>query len=61
MLKIIKKQRVFVLPSLEEDRKITAAALADPDARPMTDEQLAQMVPIAKVPVLLENLRKLRG
>jgi uncharacterized protein (DUF4415 family) len=33
------------MPSVAEDRKITAAAKADPDAQPLTKEQLAQMVP----------------
>lgn len=35
----------------EEDAKILAAAMADPDAQPLTDAQLAAMVP----------LRSLRG
>jgi hypothetical protein len=61
MSRILKKKRVFALPSLEEDQRIAAAAQADPDAQPMTDEQLAQMVPIARVPELLELLRKLHG
>ncbi|MBM3378449.1 MAG: BrnA antitoxin family protein [Betaproteobacteria bacterium] len=33
------------MPSVAEDRKITAAAKADPEARPLTNAQLAQMVP----------------
>ena len=33
------------MPSVAEDRKITAAAKADPDAQPLTKAQLAQMVP----------------
>jgi predicted DNA binding CopG/RHH family protein len=32
--------REFVLPSDEENAQIHAAALADPDAQPWTDEQL---------------------
>jgi len=40
-----------VMPTIEEDAAITAAALADPDAQPLTDAQLAAMVP----------LRSLRG
>ena len=32
--------RIFMLPSDEEDAAIHAAALADPDAQPWTDEQL---------------------
>jgi uncharacterized protein (DUF4415 family) len=41
--------RVFELPTDEEDARITAAALADPDAQPMTDEQLARMRPAREV------------
>ena len=33
------------MPSLAEDRRITAAAKADPDAPPLTPRQLAEMVP----------------
>jgi uncharacterized protein (DUF4415 family) len=33
------------MPSVAEDRKITAAAKADSDAQPLTKAQLAQMVP----------------
>jgi hypothetical protein len=33
------------MPTEEEDREITAAALADPDAQPMTDEELDSLVP----------------
>jgi uncharacterized protein (DUF4415 family) len=34
------------MPSLAEDRAITAAAKSDPDARPLTPKQLAAMVPM---------------
>jgi uncharacterized protein (DUF4415 family) len=34
------------LPILEEDKLITAAAESDPDALPLTDEQMSAMVPI---------------
>ncbi len=34
------------IPTPTEDRRITAAAKADPDAQPLTDEQLARMVPV---------------
>ena len=40
-----------VMPTPEEDRLITAAAKADPDAQPLTPAQLKAMVP----------LRSLRG
>jgi uncharacterized protein (DUF4415 family) len=36
----------IVRPSLAEDRKITAAAKADPDAQPLTAKQLKAMVPL---------------
>lgn len=39
------------MPSLKEDKAITAAAKADPDAHPLTPRQLQAMVP----------LRSLRG
>ena len=34
------------MPTLEEDQMITAAAESDPDALPLTDEQMSVMVPI---------------
>ena len=34
------------MPTLEEDQRITAAAESDPDALPLTDEQMSVMVPI---------------
>lgn len=36
----------IVLPTLEEDARITAAAESDPDALPLTQVQLDQMVPM---------------
>ena len=39
------------MPTLAQERAITAAAKADPDAQPLTAKQLASMVP----------LRSLRG
>ncbi|MCX7228132.1 MAG: BrnA antitoxin family protein [Burkholderiales bacterium] len=33
------------MPSVEEDKLITAAANADPDAQPLTPKQLKEMVP----------------
>ncbi|UMR31456.1 hypothetical protein MJ904_04265 [Massilia sp. MB5] len=49
------------MPSEEEEREIMEAALADPDAQPLTDEQLAQMVPIQQMPELLKKFRKERA
>ena len=34
------------MPTLEEDQLITAAAESDPDALPLTDEQMCAMGPI---------------
>jgi len=34
------------MPTVAEDAAITAAALADNDAQPLTDAQLAAMVPL---------------
>ncbi|HKX42703.1 MAG TPA: BrnA antitoxin family protein [Burkholderiaceae bacterium] len=37
------------MPTPEEDAAITAAALSDPDAQPLTDEQLKAMVPLRRI------------
>ena len=37
------------MPSVEENRKIVAAAKADPDAQPLTKSQLKAMVPLKSV------------
>ena len=37
------------LPTPEEDAAIVAAAKADPDAQPLTDDQLQAMVPMRAV------------
>ena len=34
------------MPTIEEDESITAAAESDPDALPLTDQQLSEMVPL---------------
>lgn len=47
----IRARHAIQVPTPEEDASITAAALADPDAQPLTDDQLRAMVP----------LRSLRG
>ncbi len=39
------KKTPIQMPSVAEDRKITAAARSDPDAKPLTPKQLAAMVP----------------
>lgn len=42
----VSKRPPIVMPSAAEDRAITAAAKADPDAQPLTPKQLAAMVPL---------------
>jgi uncharacterized protein (DUF4415 family) len=48
MLKTPRK-RTLVMPSAEENRKIVAAAKADPDAKPLTKAQMKAMVPLQAV------------
>jgi hypothetical protein len=43
------KRPTIVTPTPEEDAEIVAAALADPDAQPLTDAQLAAMKPLRVV------------
>ncbi len=45
MSKIIKKTAV-IMPTVAENRRITAAAKADPDAQPLSAKQLKEMVPL---------------
>ena len=45
MSKISKRPSV-VMPTTKEDKAITAAAKADPDAQPLTAKQLKAMVPM---------------
>ena len=45
MSKVSKRVSV-AMPSAQEDRAITAAARADPDAQPLTPKQLKSMVPM---------------
>lgn len=40
------KRAVVRMPTVEEDKIITAAAKTDPDAQPLTPAQLKAMVPI---------------
>ncbi len=42
-------KRVLIMPTEAENRKIRRAAKADPDAQPLTDEQLSTMVPLKAV------------
>ena len=45
----ISKRPSIVMPTLAEDKAITAAAKADPDAQPLTSRQLKAMVPMKAV------------
>jgi uncharacterized protein (DUF4415 family) len=45
MSKTAERPKILV-PTLEEDAAIRAAAHADPDAQPLTDAQLEAMVPL---------------
>ncbi len=40
------KRSIVRLPTTEEDKAITAAAMSDPDAQPLTPKQLKAMVPM---------------
>ena len=40
------KRPAVVMPTVEEDKAITAAARSDPDAQPLTPRQLKAMVPM---------------
>ena len=42
----IPKRPAILMPTVEEDKAITAAARSDPDAQPLTPTQLKAMVPI---------------
>jgi uncharacterized protein (DUF4415 family) len=46
MSKVSKKRPTIVMPTVAEDKAITAAAKADPDAQPLTPKQLQAMVPL---------------
>jgi uncharacterized protein (DUF4415 family) len=40
------KRPVIAMPTVEENKRIAAAAKADPDAQPLTPKQLKAMVPL---------------
>ena len=42
-------KRALRMPSVEENTRILSAAKADPDAKPLTRKQLAEMVPLKSV------------
>ena len=43
------KRPTILMPTVEEDRAITAAARRDPDAQPLTPKQLKSMVPLRAI------------
>lgn len=45
----VSKRPPVVMPTVAEDKAITAAAKADPDAQPLTPKQLQAMVPLKSV------------
>lgn len=49
MSKTSSKRPKIAMPSVAEDKVITAAAKADPDAQPLTYEQLKAMVPMKRL------------
>jgi uncharacterized protein (DUF4415 family) len=42
----VSKRPAVVMPTVEEDKQIIAAAKADPEAQPLTPAQLKAMVPM---------------
>lgn len=42
----ISKRPAIIMPTVAEDKAITAAAKSDPDAQPLTPKQLKAMVPM---------------
>ncbi|MDO9009791.1 MAG: BrnA antitoxin family protein [Thiobacillus sp.] len=42
----VSKRPAVAMPTVEEDKAITAAARSDPDAQPLTPKQLKEMVPM---------------
>lgn len=45
----ISERPTVLMPTVEEDKAITAAARSDPDAQPLTPQQLKSMRPIQAV------------
>lgn len=45
----ISERPTVLMPTVEEDKVISAAALSDPDAQPLTPQQLKSMRPIQAV------------
>jgi len=49
MSKASSKRAKIAMPSVAEDKLITASAKANPDAQPLTSEQLKAMVPMQRL------------
>ena len=45
----VSSRPIVAIPTVEEDRAITAAAKADPDAQPLKPSQLQAMIPMQAV------------
>jgi len=45
----VSKRSIPQMPSVEEDQLITGAAKSDPDAQPLTLEQMKAMVPLKSI------------
>jgi len=54
----VTKRPFVAMPTVEEDRAITAAAKSDPDALPFTPKQLKAMVPMRAFRGRLESENK---
>lgn len=47
----VSSRRSIVIPTVQEDKAITAAAKKDPEAQPLTPKQLNAMVPMRALPL----------
>ena len=45
----VSKRPAVVMPTVEEDKVILAAAKSDPDTHPLTPKQLKELVPLGKL------------
>jgi DNA-binding XRE family transcriptional regulator len=50
-----------IFPTPEEDAMITAAALSDPDALPLTDEEFANLAPKREYAKLVDEVSRTAG
>ncbi len=55
----VSKRPTVVMPTVEEDKAIQAAARLDPDAQPLTPKQLKAMVPLRSLGRPKSERRKL--